>query len=57
MFLCFSVSDYSSSKFAIIGMMEAIDSELYRAGKHGIKTTIVCPFFVNTELIRGIETE
>ncbi|XP_065608630.1 epidermal retinol dehydrogenase 2 [Cyrtonyx montezumae] len=50
-------SDYSSSKFAIIGMMEAINSELYRAGKHGVKTTIVCPYFVNTELIRGIQVK
>ncbi|POI30757.1 hypothetical protein CIB84_005492 [Bambusicola thoracicus] len=53
----YRLSDYSASKFAIIGMMEAIDSELDEAGKHGIKTTIICPFFVNTELIRGIETE
>ncbi|XP_021244752.1 epidermal retinol dehydrogenase 2-like [Numida meleagris] len=53
----YKLSDYSSSKFAIIGMMEAIDSELYHAGKYGIKTTIICPYFVNTELARGIQTQ
>ncbi|KFP80473.1 Epidermal retinol dehydrogenase 2, partial [Apaloderma vittatum] len=41
-------TDYCASKSAVIGMMEAIDSELYHSGKHGIKTTIVCPYFVRT---------
>ncbi|NWH91816.1 RDHE2 dehydrogenase, partial [Aegithalos caudatus] len=39
----YRLSDYSASKSAIIGMMEAINSELYHGGKHGIKTTIICP--------------
>ncbi|KAM6282236.1 epidermal retinol dehydrogenase 2 [Porphyrio hochstetteri] len=49
------LSDYSGSKFAVIGMMEAIDSELYHAGKHGIKTTIICPYFVNTALAKRFQ--
>uniref|UniRef100_A0A8C5X1L6 Short-chain dehydrogenase/reductase 3 n=1 Tax=Malurus cyaneus samueli TaxID=2593467 RepID=A0A8C5X1L6_9PASS len=44
----YRMSDYSASKSAIIGMMEAINSELYHAGKRGIKTTIVCPYFIST---------
>ncbi|NXG36047.1 RDHE2 dehydrogenase, partial [Dromaius novaehollandiae] len=51
------LSDYSASKSAITGLMEAIDAELYQAGKQGIKTTIICPSFVNTELARGIQTQ
>ncbi|NXN10385.1 RDHE2 dehydrogenase, partial [Indicator maculatus] len=50
-------SDYSASKYAILGMMEAIDWEVSCAGKDGIKTTIVCPFFVNTALARGYESK
>uniref|UniRef100_A0A8C5T8X9 Short-chain dehydrogenase/reductase 3 n=1 Tax=Malurus cyaneus samueli TaxID=2593467 RepID=A0A8C5T8X9_9PASS len=49
----YRMSDYSASKSAIIGMMEAINSELYHAGKRGIKTTIVCPYFISTRLSRG----
>ncbi|NWX84651.1 RDHE2 dehydrogenase, partial [Nothoprocta pentlandii] len=56
LFGSYKTSDYSASKFAIVGMMESIDDELYRAGKDGIKTTIVCPSFVNTDLVRGIQS-
>ncbi|KAK4827659.1 hypothetical protein QYF61_020431, partial [Mycteria americana] len=44
----FSVINYAGSKYAIIGTMEALDSELYHAGKQGIKPTIICPYFINT---------
>ncbi|NWI63252.1 RDHE2 dehydrogenase, partial [Todus mexicanus] len=49
-------SDYSASKFAIMGMMETIDWELRHAGKKGIKTTIVCPYFVRTKLAKGFQS-
>ncbi|NXW79266.1 RDHE2 dehydrogenase, partial [Hirundo rustica] len=49
-------SDYCASKSAVIGMMEAINSELYHGGKHGIKTTIICPCFINTRLIKGFKS-
>ncbi|KFP88669.1 Epidermal retinol dehydrogenase 2, partial [Acanthisitta chloris] len=48
----YRMTDYASSKYAVIGMMEAINSELYHAGKHGIKTTIICPYFINTALTK-----
>uniref|UniRef100_A0A8C8B9E4 Uncharacterized protein n=1 Tax=Otus sunia TaxID=257818 RepID=A0A8C8B9E4_9STRI len=41
---------YSASKCAVIGMMGAIDSELYHAGRHGVKATVICPYFINTKL-------
>ncbi|NWW47070.1 RDHE2 dehydrogenase, partial [Pedionomus torquatus] len=53
----YRMSDYAGSKYAIIGMMEALHSELYHAGKHGIKTTIICPSFINTELIKGFQSQ
>nr|KAG5701120.1 hypothetical protein BaRGS_002596 [Batillaria attramentaria] len=42
--------DYSSSKFAVYGFTEALNEELKRLGKPGVKTTVVCPMFVNTGL-------
>ncbi|NXV08777.1 RDHE2 dehydrogenase, partial [Cettia cetti] len=48
----YRASDYAASKSAIIGMMEAINSELYHEGKRGIKTTIICPYFTSTYFIR-----
>ncbi|XP_053836927.1 epidermal retinol dehydrogenase 2-like [Vidua macroura] len=49
-------SDYLASKGAIIAMMEAIHSELYHGGKHGIKTTIICPYFISTKLSKGFKS-
>ncbi|XP_005238290.1 epidermal retinol dehydrogenase 2-like [Falco biarmicus] len=53
----YRMSDYAASKCAIIGMMEAIASELYHAGKQGIKTTIICPYFTNTKLAKGFQCQ
>ncbi|NXD75100.1 RDHE2 dehydrogenase, partial [Halcyon senegalensis] len=50
-------SDYCASKFAVMGMMEAIDWELYHAGKQGIKTTIICPYFVRTKLAKSFQSQ
>ncbi|NWI49256.1 RDHE2 dehydrogenase, partial [Calyptomena viridis] len=52
----YRVTDYCASKYAVIGMMEAINSELYHEGKHGIKTTIICPYFVKTKLSKGFQS-
>ncbi|XP_005418383.1 epidermal retinol dehydrogenase 2-like [Geospiza fortis] len=49
-------SDYGASKAAIITMMEAINSELYHGGKRGIKTTIICPYFISTTLSKGFKS-
>ncbi|XP_074941163.1 epidermal retinol dehydrogenase 2-like isoform X1 [Phalacrocorax aristotelis] len=53
----YRMSGYAGSKYATIGMMEALDSELYHAGKQGIKTTIICPYFINTKLSKGFQTQ
>ncbi|NXK47030.1 RDHE2 dehydrogenase, partial [Chauna torquata] len=53
----YRMTDYSGSKCAVIGMMEAFNSELYHTRKHSIKTTIICPSFVKTELARGFQTQ
>ncbi|NXU39707.1 RDHE2 dehydrogenase, partial [Drymodes brunneopygia] len=53
----YRASDYCPSKSAIIGMMEAINSELYHTGKCGIKTTIICPYFISTRLSKGFKSK
>ncbi|KAM9574856.1 epidermal retinol dehydrogenase 2-like [Guaruba guarouba] len=53
----YRMSDYAGSKYAVIGMMEALASELYHAGKHGIKTTVICPSFINTELTEDFQPQ
>ena len=44
------MSDYSTSKFAIIGMMESLDHELALAGYDGVVTTIVYPTPINNTI-------
>ncbi|XP_027732645.1 epidermal retinol dehydrogenase 2-like isoform X2 [Vombatus ursinus] len=51
------LSDYCASKFAAIGFAESIFSELYAQGYTGIKSTIVCPFFIKTGMFEGCTTE
>ncbi|NXL76710.1 RDHE2 dehydrogenase, partial [Leptocoma aspasia] len=52
----YRASDYCASKSAIIALMEAINSELYHEGKRGIKTTIICPYFISTRLSKGFKS-
>ncbi|NXO03274.1 RDHE2 dehydrogenase, partial [Rhinopomastus cyanomelas] len=51
------LADYCASKFAAVGFAEAIDFELKRLGKTGVKTTIVCPYFINTGMFDGCRTK
>ncbi|MDR2403206.1 MAG: SDR family oxidoreductase [Spirochaetaceae bacterium] len=47
--------DYSASKFAVFGLNEAVRMELGRL-KSAVRTTVVCPFFVNTGMFQGVKT-
>jgi all-trans-retinol dehydrogenase (NAD+) len=49
------LADYSASKFAAFGFNESLRMEL-RKIKSSIRTTIVCPFYVNTGLFEGVKT-
>uniref|UniRef100_A0A5F8HD72 Short chain dehydrogenase/reductase family 16C member 5 n=1 Tax=Monodelphis domestica TaxID=13616 RepID=A0A5F8HD72_MONDO len=50
------LSDYCASKFAAFGFAESIFLELHAERKTGIKTTIVCPFFIKTGMFEGCTT-
>ncbi|KAM8970577.1 17-beta-hydroxysteroid dehydrogenase 13 [Sarcophilus harrisii] len=47
---------YCSSKFAAVGFHRALTSELAAMGKNGIKTSCLCPVFVNTGFTKNPST-
>jgi all-trans-retinol dehydrogenase (NAD+) len=47
--------DYSASKFAAVGFDEALRMELKRL-RSPVRTTVVCPFFINTGMFAGVRT-
>ncbi|NXR51079.1 RDHE2 dehydrogenase, partial [Hippolais icterina] len=51
------ISDYCASKFAALGFAESIDEEMRALKKTGIKTTIVCPFAINTGMFDGVKSK
>ncbi|NXL63282.1 RDHE2 dehydrogenase, partial [Chordeiles acutipennis] len=51
------LSDYCASKFAAVGFAESVDLEMRDLGKTGVKTTIVCPYVINTGMFDGCRTK
>ncbi|XP_037659399.1 epidermal retinol dehydrogenase 2 isoform X2 [Choloepus didactylus] len=50
------LADYCASKFAACGFAESVLAETVAQKQNGIKTTIVCPFFIKTEMFTGVST-
>lgn len=51
------LGDYCASKFGAVGFEESMRYELQALKKYGVKTTVVCPFFINTGMFEGAESE
>ncbi|XP_051990345.1 short chain dehydrogenase/reductase family 16C, member 5a [Xyrauchen texanus] len=51
------LADYCASKYAAVGFAESVALELMGEGKDGVKTTIVCPYFINTGMFDGCKTK
>ncbi|KAB0371566.1 short-chain dehydrogenase/reductase family 16C member 6 [Muntiacus reevesi] len=51
------LSDYCASKFAAYGFAESLHFELRLLQKTNIKTTIVCPYFIQTGMFEGCSTK
>lgn len=51
-----SLMDYCGSKYAAVGIHESLSSELSIENVDGVKTTLVCPFFINTGMFDGVTT-
>ncbi|MCP4748071.1 MAG: SDR family oxidoreductase [Desulfobacteraceae bacterium] len=49
------LADYCASKFAAFGFDEAIRSEM-RKRAPGVKTTVICPYYINTGMFDGVQT-
>ena len=49
-----SLTDYCSAKFAAVGLEESLRLELDFDGYNGMHSTIVCPFFMNTRMFKGV---
>ncbi|KAM6076870.1 estradiol 17-beta-dehydrogenase 11-like [Chlamydotis macqueenii] len=47
---------YCSSKFAAVGFHKALTEELSTLGMDGIKTTCLCPVFINTGFVKNPST-
>ncbi|XP_041447207.1 17-beta-hydroxysteroid dehydrogenase 13 isoform X2 [Xenopus laevis] len=48
--------DYCASKSGVIGFHESLTSELKELGKDGVKTSCLCPVFVNTGFVQNPST-
>ncbi|MDF1666096.1 MAG: SDR family oxidoreductase, partial [Planctomycetota bacterium] len=49
------LTDYCASKFAAVGFNESLRMEL-RQRAPGIKTTVVCPYYIDTGMFEGVKT-
>jgi all-trans-retinol dehydrogenase (NAD+) len=49
------LADYCASKFAAYGFNESVRMELRRI-KSRVRTTVVCPFFIDTGMFSGVKT-
>lgn len=49
------LADYSASKFAAFGFDECLRMEL-RQMKSRVRTTVVCPYYINTGMFAGVRT-
>ena len=48
--------DYCSSKFAAVGLDEALRVELFVQGhSEYIKTTVICPYYISTGMFAGVQ--
>jgi all-trans-retinol dehydrogenase (NAD+) len=48
--------DYCASKFAAVGLAESLAHELHAHGADYVKSTLVCPFYINTGMFDGVTT-
>jgi len=48
-------ADYNASKFAEVGLTEALRLELKKMKCYGVKTTLVCPYVIDTGMFHGFK--
>uniref|UniRef100_A0A6B2LBN0 Short-chain dehydrogenase/reductase 3 n=1 Tax=Arcella intermedia TaxID=1963864 RepID=A0A6B2LBN0_9EUKA len=50
------LAEYCASKFGAVGLNEALRREFKRYGHSGCRTTVVCPFYINTGMFKGVRS-
>jgi len=50
------LADYCASKWAVIGFTESLRFEFKKQKLKGVKTTLVCPYYINTGMFEGVKT-
>ena len=50
------LTDYCASKFAAVGLEESLRLELKTKGNWGVHSTVVCPFYIDTGMFKGVNT-
>lgn len=55
MLFTFFLQDYCASKFGAVGFHESLTHDLLAQELYGIKTTLVCPYIVDTGMFAGCE--
>ncbi|CAI5450360.1 unnamed protein product [Caenorhabditis angaria] len=50
--------DYYASKHAAVGLHDATTMDILESGKSGVRTTLVCPYYIHTPMFdtRGAQT-
>ncbi|GMS92643.1 hypothetical protein PENTCL1PPCAC_14818 [Pristionchus entomophagus] len=49
--------DYCASKHGAVGFHESLSAELRNLNANGVKTTVVCPYYINTGMFDGVVTK
>jgi len=50
------LEDYCASKFGAFGFTESLRNQIRKLGKYGVRTTCVCPYYINTGMFDGVST-
>ncbi|XP_045592856.1 short-chain dehydrogenase/reductase family 16C member 6 isoform X2 [Procambarus clarkii] len=51
------LADYCASKFAAVGFDESLRLELMVEGYTGVKTTVICPYYISTGMFEGVKSK
>ncbi|GMR38326.1 hypothetical protein PMAYCL1PPCAC_08521, partial [Pristionchus mayeri] len=49
--------DYCASKHGAVGFHESITAELRKLNASGVKTTVICPYYIGTGMFAGVENK
>jgi all-trans-retinol dehydrogenase (NAD+) len=51
------LADYCASKWAALGFIESLRTEMKKEGHTGVTTLGVCPYYINTGMFDGVTSK